>query len=272
MIDVCRIKRKGKAAMNVKYSQIRTSRKAFVQIISDILEKPATYQGAPTFAYTIGNYSLDISGNLHCPDDADKATIKQLVSSLQKLGYTPDNYDKLFLESTDSTNTNDSLIIEIPRTVFTEQSFINLHKIVDSKSALLKLAIGTDSLDITTDKEKIYFPWFTLHGIEGETDAYSRLILAIAEMAKRQKRVISVEKPIENAKFSMRLFLVRLGFIGDEYKTARRILLRNLTGNSSWKAGKPPEIILPLEPHQTNPNTGLLKSDVEKIRNRGNKY
>ena len=39
----------------------------------------------------------------------------------------------------------------------------------------------------------------------------------------------------------MRLFLIRLGFIGDEYKTARRILLRNLTGNSSWRSGRRPE-------------------------------
>ena len=51
----------------------------------------------------------------------------------------------------------------------------------------------------------------------------------------------AVEKPIENAKFTMRLFLIRLGFIGDEYKTARKILLRNLTGNSSWKSGHRPE-------------------------------
>ena len=39
----------------------------------------------------------------------------------------------------------------------------------------------------------------------------------------------------------MRVFLIRLGFIGDEYKSARKILLRNLAGNSSWKHGTPPE-------------------------------
>ena len=38
----------------------------------------------------------------------------------------------------------------------------------------------------------------------------------------------------------MRLFLVQLGFIGDEYKVARKILLKNLSGNSSWKAGHAP--------------------------------
>ena len=39
----------------------------------------------------------------------------------------------------------------------------------------------------------------------------------------------------------MRIFLIRLGFVGDDYKKARKILLRNLSGNSSWKSGHRPE-------------------------------
>ena len=39
----------------------------------------------------------------------------------------------------------------------------------------------------------------------------------------------------------MRIFLIRLGFIGDDFKKARKILLRNLSGNSSWKSGHRPE-------------------------------
>ena len=37
---------------------------------------------------------------------------------------------------------------------------------------------------------------------------------------------------------SFRCFLLRLGFIGKEYKTARKILLRNLTGNSAFRYGE----------------------------------
>ena len=60
-------------------------------------------------------------------------------------------------------------------------------------------------------------------------------------MAKTQKRVTAKEREIENDKFTMRVFLIRLGFIGEDYKTARKIFLQNLTGNSSWKNGQPPE-------------------------------
>jgi hypothetical protein len=38
------------------------------------------------------------------------------------------------------------------------------------------------------------------------------------------------------------VFLIRLGFVGDEYKTARKILLRNLSGNSAFKNGAPAKV------------------------------
>ena len=40
-------------------------------------------------------------------------------------------------------------------------------------------------------------------------------------------------------KYAFRCFLLRLGFIGNEYKAERKILLKNLSGNSSWKNGAP---------------------------------
>lgn len=221
--------------MLIKYSQSGGRRKAFVQAVSSILEKPAVYLGAPTFAYGVDKYMIDRDGALYCPDDTDRNTLKNLVFSLREHGYMPENYEGLFPEN------KDCLAIELPRTGITEEVLKRIRRITESKASLLKLALDTDTLEITVDAEKICFAWFTLHGIEGEADAYSRLVSAICDMAKRQKRVTATEKPVENAKFSMRLFLIRLGFIGDEYKNARRILLRNLKGNSSWKQGRPPE-------------------------------
>ncbi len=149
--------------------------------------------------------------------------------------------DENVSDATSNTDAPGKLTIEIPDTGFTPEMRENLKKIVASKATLLKQTLETDDLSIVELDGKISFPWFTLHSIDGEADAYNRLIAAICKMAKTQKRVTAVEKPIENAKFTMRLFLIRLGFIGDEYKTARKILLRNLTGNSSWKSGHRPE-------------------------------
>lgn len=209
-----------------------SNRKPLIEAMSQMLGQPAEYLGAPSFAYRIGAYTVDRNGILSCPDDIHPEIARTLVTALLERGFVAGN--------TEAQET-DRLVLALPVSGLIGRPLENLQKIVDSKATLLKLALDTDCLDITTDGQKVYFPWFRLHGLEGETDAYSRLVSAICDMARRQKRVTATEKPIENAKFSMRVFLIRLGFIGDEYKSARKILLRNLTGNGSWKHGTPPE-------------------------------
>ena len=69
-----------------------------------------------------------------------------------------------------------------------------------------------------------------------ELQAYMHFITALCEMTKNQKRITAKEKTVENEKYAFRCFLLRLGFIGDEYKAERKILLRNLTGSSAFKS------------------------------------
>lgn len=57
-------------------------------------------------------------------------------------------------------------------------------------------------------------------------------------MARNQKRVTAKEKETDNNKYAFRCFLLRLGFIGAEFKDERKILLRKLTGSSAFKNGK----------------------------------
>lgn len=212
--------------MNFQYNYNLTggNRKSLIEAISQIVGKPAVYQGAPSFSYQIGEYTVDRNGILSCDGSMEPETVRALVEALQERGFTTEN----------------TLTVEIPDTGFTPDALENLKKIVKSKETLLKKALGASQLPITRADGKIAFAWFTLHGLEGEADAYSRLVAAICKMAKTQKRVTATERLSENEKLDMRLFLVRLGFIGDEYKNARKILLKNLTGNSSWKSGHPP--------------------------------
>lgn len=62
-------------------------------------------------------------------------------------------------------------------------------------------------------------------------------------MTKKQKRINSTENSIENEKYAFRCFLLRLGFIGAEYKDERKILLQNLSGTSDFKSGKRKEVV-----------------------------
>ena len=58
-------------------------------------------------------------------------------------------------------------------------------------------------------------------------------------MAINQKRVNVSERIVENEKYAFRCFLLRLGFIGVDYKTHRKILLSKLTGSSAFRDGLP---------------------------------
>lgn len=126
------------------------------------------------------------------------------------------------------------LTVTIPREFFTESTLINLRKIVDSKAALLKKALGTDHLDIIETDDEIQFPWFPEPGDGDEFVTYARLIDRLCEMARTANRVVATERPVESEKYAMRCFLIRLGFGGAENKKARGILLRNLTGSAAF--------------------------------------
>ena len=54
-------------------------------------------------------------------------------------------------------------------------------------------------------------------------------------MSVNQKRVQAKEKPVENEKYAFRCFLLRLGFIGAEYKQTRKVLLKNFEGSSAFR-------------------------------------
>ena len=127
------------------------------------------------------------------------------------------------------------IVIELPGSYLDEAELGRVRAIVASKASVLKKALETDDLSIERNEDKICFPWFTDHGIDGETKAYMQLVSGIAKRAKMLTRVTATESVSENDKFTMRLFLVSLNFKGTEYAFARKFLIRNLTGNSSWR-------------------------------------
>ena len=127
------------------------------------------------------------------------------------------------------------IVIELPSSYLDEAELGRVRAIVASKATVLKKALETDDLSIERKEDKICFPWFTDHGIDGEAKAYMQLVSGIAKRAKMLTRVTATESPSDNDKFTIRLFLVSLDFKGEEYKFARKFLLRNLSGNSSWR-------------------------------------
>ena len=130
------------------------------------------------------------------------------------------------------------LVIEVPRSSFTDAALDNLKRLVESKGSLIKKALGAGTLELEIKDDKVRFPWFE-DGTDPEAvKAYTHLVAALCEMARLQKRVTAKEKDTDNDKYAFRCFLLRLGFIGAAYKEERKILLQNLSGSSAFKDGQ----------------------------------
>ena len=75
-----------------------------------------------------------------------------------------------------------------------------------------------------------------LHG--GELKTYIQLCLALSQLAKMVSNASPKQPQVENPKYAMRTWLLRLGFIGEEFETARLILTRNLEGDTAFRFGR----------------------------------
>ena len=224
--------------MQVKYNVTGARRKELVKVISDTTGAKAEYKFMPTCNYEIDYFTVTKDGTLLFDDRADSEEVEQVLEAIAAAGFECEAQDE---ESDEAAETEaqadvDGLTVEMPRSFFTDAALDNLKRLVESKAALIKKAIGTDDLPIEVTDEKVSFPWFT----ETEPDAvraYTNFISKLSEMAKNATRVTATEKAVDNEKYAFRCFLLRLGFIGADYKTDRKILLKNLTGSSAFRNG-----------------------------------
>jgi len=253
--------------MEIKFDVTGARRKELVMAVSEILNAAPQYQGAPTFAYEVGGYHIDKAGTLTGADNWELiADLSGLYSFVPAEGAY--NTPLPEAESVDENvvipweaelggrvspycdyeeppaygtpdEADDTLTIEMPLDGFTEESLLNLEKLVSSKAALIKRAMGVDALPIERTETTLKFPWFSGSLTAAEVNAYARFIGALCAMAKNQKRVTATEKPTDNEKYAFRCFLLRLGFIGPEYKEERKVLLSRLTGSSAFRNGQP---------------------------------
>lgn len=240
--------------MEIRYNVTGEKRKELVKTISSATGAKAKYMGMPSAAYEIDRFTVTKDGTLQFDDMTDSVEVENLLEAIADAGF-----------ECEQAETADHIYIEMPREYYTDAALENLKKIIKSKETLIKKAIGADSLPIEVTEEKVIFPWFT--GLEPEAlHAYAAFIHKLSRMAKEATRVTAAEKETENEKYAFRCFLLRLGFIGDEYKADRKILLKNLSGSSAFKNGHKKEYEPGMNPVTTPENT--VKIDVEEAKER----
>jgi len=235
--------------MQIKYNVTGDRRKAMVAIMRDVLQDATRYLGAPSFAFQVGAYTIDKNGTVTCPDGTGEGQIEMLIRELahdgfigERVGEATKPAEPKEVEAISPIEENpraidlEHLAVELPKDGMTPTAMENLRRLTASKETLLKKVLGTDSLPITEHADRIEFGWFRPTDDQAEIAAYHQLVQGLCELARTRKRVIATEQEVENEKYAFRCFLLRLGFIGAEYKKTRKILLKNLSGNGAFRS------------------------------------
>ncbi len=244
------------------------SRKEVVNRLSQHLEVQPTYLGAPSFAYQVGDYTVYREGKILDKEAREWELETLLRQTLQSEG----EYEttEIIGASEGSAEIEAfALKVKIPLEGYDGKSLINLLRMTYSKQHLIKKALELDidlvdeesitaseqermvasdnlkqalegvrcpGIDFDCAKETITFKLVTGGNNPEKVQAATQLLGLINTYARQQKRNVATKvKPTDNEKYTLRTWLLRLGMIGDEYKTSRKLLLQNLSGNASFR-------------------------------------
>ena len=281
--------------MTINYHVTGSERKRMVKALGELTFSDPVYAGAPTFAYQVGDYTVDKNGVISYPETVAQEAVMLLVERLGEHGFTPEQDAEdapapvaaetpdvapepgedaepaeAETEATQGAETPDMaaepaeedapddvaaesagteydpeddahLTITIPKAKLPDDALSRLRQIVANKEELFKRAMSADALPIEVTEEEVSFPWFTLTGVEGEAAAYAQFITALCQMAREQTRILDKPYDGDNDRFAMRIFMVRLGMKGTQFALARKLMMKNLSGNSGWRYGAPPK-------------------------------
>ena len=212
--------------MLINYHVTGADRKRLVKAISSYTGCDAKYLGVPSCAYQVDCFTIDREGALNFDDCTDSEMVEGLLDLLRNEGFE---------------TVADDMTISVPVEFDRSQTYEKVTALISSKQTLIRQALGIDATPVEQTDKGFDFPWFSTDATPAEQIAYKQFVKALVKTAAGLKRVNSTEGEAENGKYAFRCFLLRLGFIGDEFKQSRKILLSNFEGSSSYKSAKEAE-------------------------------
>lgn len=211
-------------------------RRTLANALGEAMNAEVRYLGAPTFCFEVGGGLLDKDGVLDIPEGVDHMV---LLDKLAEAGFRPEQEAAIQEELEQTESTGEEFIIPIPAQDFNARTRDNLDKLLAAKGGLIMAALGVKRLAYTEGEQYLNFDIYDSEPEKKELLACTNLLYALYRTAKEQVRVTAkAQDDIDNPKYTMRCFLLKLGFIGPEYKKTRSILLSRLPGNGSFKSGK----------------------------------
>lgn len=241
------------------FKVIGLERKQIASTMAEALGEEVKYLGPPTFAYLIGGWRIDRSGVITSHEIEDNEILGTVLNALKTAEATAegDGTVKLSLQGS-----NGNSLRNIANLIWCKQKLIQkaLGRESDIVPDGLIEAINTvpiDSLDefaevvntaIDTGKilgeselefdmadKTISFSFSNASLDFDEVVAFITLCQQLNEQGKKQKFSSIKRKESLNESYSFRCYLLKLGFIGEKYKTARKILLNKLDGDAVYR-------------------------------------
>jgi len=242
-------------------------KKEIIKVLGEHFGVKPKYMGVPSFAYEIATgqetYTIDRAGKI-TTSEGKEVELEALLNGRIE-------------EETAETTTTENTTFEVAVTMegHTGITLRNLVNMIYSKQALIKKSLGLtaniieddfciginetkmetledfrSAIGSTEDKRcpRIAFDFnnntITFKFLKGKASqekiqAYTQLVALLNQNAKSLKHASAKSKDTDNDKFTFRVFLIRLGMVGDEYKMARKVLLEALKGNTAFRNGKP---------------------------------
>lgn len=237
-------------------------RKQLAAVIADTIGETAKYAGAPTFQYHVGNWTIGKQCFIITPEMGIKdehVTLRMVLDALTIAG----------------AKTEENMTVTITMDGHNGNTLRNLVNLISSKQKLIQKALGWwndiipasfvkvinevpidtledfvstvnnaieageitghSDLDIDLVDKTICFNFFNATLNAQEIRAFGVLCWQLNEQAKKQKFTSVKQKETENDKYAFRCFLLKLGFIGDAFKSERKVLLARLSGDGAFR-------------------------------------
>lgn len=220
-----------------------------------------TYAGAPSFCYQAAGWVIDREGKVTSPETPidQKDSIRTVLDALKTAGASVEENGTVTFSL---QGHNGDTLRNTVNLIWTKQGLLKkaLDRQTDIVPASLVEAINAVSIDTLDDFAKVVNEGIEAGTIAGESDlgfdladqtitfrfsnasleadevvAFISLCWQISEQAKQQKFSSTKQKDAENERYALRCYLLKLGFIGEEFKQSRKILLSKLSGSSAFR-------------------------------------
>jgi hypothetical protein len=250
-----------------------TNRKALVRQISELLQQKAVYAGVLSSAYHIGAVMVGRSGAIHTNDSEALKTLKPFLIEQGFMEPEAESEAESEVQQDDSKEDPEHMSISVPAEDITVEALKNLTYMLYSKQCLMNRAVGNGLLvvpealvtrlaEYTPDTPEAFSDLLGDFKALGELDgfdyrdgnvtlgfpfyqeqperwtAYANLLNRIVKAACSATRVHPELKKPENEKYTMRAWLVRLGYGGADMKAERHLLLQELNGCTAFRTAE----------------------------------